>query len=164
MGVESKEVRELFDEESPIEALLGRSGNTKKRNLPYPEGTVFKIFVGCLHDDAKRAEYEHLLTTSYNCQNILEKPGDLALITIDGTFDKDGCYQVVARYAIYLGKPEEQEAINKTTTDADETITDADKMIMGDEDISPLDYRKKNTLTDPNIPVKLSSIGSRRRM
>ena len=97
MGIETKDVRELLDEEGPEEVLFGRKSS--KKLLPYPEGTVFRVFIGCLNNDEDRLEYEQLLTKSYQCQNILEKQGDLAIITIQGTFDKEGCYHVVARYA-----------------------------------------------------------------
>lgn len=99
MGIETDAVRELQDRDDPIEALFGRMRRAKAK-LPYPEGTVFKFFVGCLNDDETRERYEDLLTRSYRCQNDLKKPGDLAVLDINGTFDKDGCYHVVSRYAI----------------------------------------------------------------
>jgi hypothetical protein len=99
MGIESREVNDLANDSEPVEAFLGGRRNRKK-DLPYPEETEFRVFIGCLDDDSTRERYEALLTQSFRCQNTLENPGDLAVLTIQGTFDKEGCYHVVARYAI----------------------------------------------------------------
>ena len=40
------------------------------------------------------------LTKSFRCQNYLKNPGDLAVLDMQGTFDKEGFYHVVSRYAI----------------------------------------------------------------
>ena len=100
MGIESKEVKTLLNEDDPVETLFGQIRDRFKTELPYPPETVFRVFVGCLNDIPSRMEYEALLTKSFHCQNNLENPGDLALLTIQGSFDKEGCYHVVARYAI----------------------------------------------------------------
>lgn len=99
MGIESREAQSLKEEESPVEAMFG---NLRKREieLPYPKETVFRVFTGCLNNEADRLEYEALLTKSFQCQNILKNPGDLALLTLNGTFDKMGMYHVACRYAI----------------------------------------------------------------
>lgn len=100
MGIETKEVTELLDAEEPVEALFGKSKKrTRRSKLPYPEKTVFRMFVGCLNDEADKLEFEQLLTKSFQCQNELVESGDLAMLTLDGTFDKEGCYHVVSRYA-----------------------------------------------------------------
>ena len=97
MGIESQNIQEFSN--GPAEALLGSF--SKSRNpLIYPKETEFRIFVGCLNDEVKRLEYEQLLTRSFRCQNELTKPGDLALLNMEHTFDKDGCFHIVARYAI----------------------------------------------------------------
>ena len=94
MGFESKEAKEY---EEVTEALLG---TRKKSQLPYPEKSEFKVFVGCLDNKADRDMYESLLTKSYRCQNKLKNPGDLAMLTLHNTFDKEGYFHVVARYVI----------------------------------------------------------------
>ncbi len=97
MGIESEKIKDFSND--PAEALLGSFG--KSRNpLLYPKETEFRIFVGCLNDEAKRLEYENLLTRSFRCQNELKNPGDLALLNMEHTFDKEGCFHLVARYAI----------------------------------------------------------------
>lgn len=97
MGYESKEAIDMSkNDEGEGEALLGRF----KPKMPYPKQTEFKVFVGCLDDIVSRLEYENLLTKSYQCQNNLKKPGDLAMLTLQSTFDKEGRFHVVARYAI----------------------------------------------------------------
>lgn len=99
MGIESREAQSLKDEESPVESLFG---NLKKRAAEpiYPKETVFRVFTGCLNDEDAKLEYEALLTKSFHCQNNLKNPGDLALLTLNGTFDKMGMYHVACRYAI----------------------------------------------------------------
>lgn len=99
MGIETKAITEMLDEEGGSEALLGGRRKTRS-NLPYPPETEFRFFVGCLNDEGDRLLYESLLTKSYRCQNNLKSPGDLAVLDMQGTFDKEGCYHVVSRYAI----------------------------------------------------------------
>lgn len=100
MGVETNEVRDLQEKyDDPVEALFN-SLKRKGMPVPYPKETVFRVFVGCLNDCDDRIEYEQLLTQSFRCQNVLKKPGDLAIVKLDGTFDKDGAYHVAARYAV----------------------------------------------------------------
>ena len=99
MGIESEGIKEESNE-----PLFGKS---KKKRLPYPEETQFKFFVGCLDDEADRLEYEQLLTKSFLCQNELKKPGDLAVLDMNSSFDKQGHYHVVSRYAIIPEKEED---------------------------------------------------------
>lgn len=82
MGIETKAVNDLLNEEDGIEPLFGQR-RKNKRALPYPEETEFRFFLGCLNDEASRLEYESILTKSFRCQNVLE-----------------GFYHVVSRYAI----------------------------------------------------------------
>lgn len=99
MGIENTDVKKLANDDDPFEPLFGKF--KKDKNIgPYPPETVFRVFTGCLSDDADRLEYEQLLTKSFRCQNLLKEPGDLALVTLNGTFDKNGHYHVACRYAI----------------------------------------------------------------
>lgn len=82
MGIESKEAKQLADEQSPVEALFGSL--RKKPQLPYPEQTEFRIFTGCLDDASAKAELEALLTRSFRCQNRLKKAGDVAVLEVSG--------------------------------------------------------------------------------
>ena len=99
MGIETKAVNDLLNEEDGIEPLFGQR-RKNKRALPYPEETEFRFFLGCLNDEASRLEYESILTKSFRCQNVLKDPCDLAVLDMQGTFDKEGFYHVVSRYAI----------------------------------------------------------------
>ena len=99
MGIENDDVKKLAVDDDPFEPLFGRFKKDKDLG-PYPPETVFRVFTGCLSDELAKIEYEHLLTKSYRCQNVLKAPGDLALITLNGTFDKNGQYHVACRYAI----------------------------------------------------------------
>lgn len=99
MGIESGDIKKIENEDDPFEPLFGRF--KKDKNIgPYPPETVFRVFTGCLNDEADKLEYEDLLTKSFRCQNYLKNPGDLAMITLNGTFDKGGQYHVACRYAI----------------------------------------------------------------
>jgi len=99
MGYETKDVNDLLNSDSPVETLPGSFGKQGNSAL-LPKDAVFRVFIGCLNDDNMRLFYEELLTKSYKCQGVLKNPGDLALITMQNTFDKEGCFHVVARYAI----------------------------------------------------------------
>ena len=98
MGIESKEIQQLADDSDDAEALFG----SRRRNNGklYPDETVFRVFVGCMEDASDKLMYESLLTKSFQTNNDLRRPGDLALLEVQGTFDRDGCYRVYARYAI----------------------------------------------------------------
>lgn len=106
MGIESREPQALQNEFGEEEATFGNLGRKKWKGI-YPENTVFRVFTGCLNIPEEREEYERLLTKSFRCQNVLKNPGDLALLTLNGTFDKGGDYHVACRYAIL---PEIEEA------------------------------------------------------
>ena len=71
MGIETKAVKDLMNEEDGVEPLLGQR-RRDKRSLPYPEETEFRFFLGCLNDEATRLEYESILTKSFRCQNYLK--------------------------------------------------------------------------------------------
>jgi hypothetical protein len=102
MGIETKDVNAAFELSDPTEALAGSLGGSTKGSVTgYPKEAVFRVFVGCLNEPDKRAEYETILTRSFNCQNVLKNSGDLAIHVLQGTFDKDGYYHVAVRY-IYL--------------------------------------------------------------
>lgn len=75
----------------------GAGTNGRCRILRRPSSVSFW---GCLNDEATRLEYESILTKSFRCQNYLKNPGDLAVLDMQGTFDKEGFYHVVSRYAI----------------------------------------------------------------
>ena len=94
MGIETKAVRDLMNEEDGVEPLLGQR-RRDKRSLPYPEETEFRFFLGIAVLSDKS-----FLTKSFRCQNYLKNPGDLAVLDMQGTFDKEGFYHVVSRYAI----------------------------------------------------------------
>ena len=121
MGAESRDLASAFAE-SQGEALFGRAPSGKRGGgqLPFPKETVFRVFIGCLDDPAKREEYEALLTQSYRCQAYLKNPGDLTITSISGSFDKEGCYHVVAPYAII------PEKMDRKTPESPEDTTEAD--------------------------------------
>ena len=88
-------------------------GYTMQPDLPFPIGTVFRYYVGCLNDGVTRAEVSDLMTRSYRTQGILKNPGDIWVISETGTFDKNGLYNVVIKYAELPGAsaPAEPETV-----------------------------------------------------
>lgn len=101
MGKETAEIRATQDSaEDLFEPVPGQSGS-KNGKLGFPEKTVIRYFVGCITDEANRDELENIMTKSLSCAGEIKKPGDIYVISETGTFDRDGCYQVVVKY-LYL--------------------------------------------------------------
>ena len=101
MGKETAEIRATQDEsEDLFEPVPGRSSR-KNGKLGFPKKTVIRYFVGCITDEANRAELENIMTRSLSCAGELKDAGDIYVISESGTFDRDGCYQVVVKY-LYL--------------------------------------------------------------
>lgn len=73
----------------------------------FPEGTGVRYFSANLSDPKSRLELERLLTTSLRCQGTLKADGDVVVVSETGSFDKDGCYNVVIKY-FELRKGEQQ--------------------------------------------------------
>lgn len=65
----------------------------------FPKGTVLRIFTGNMADQGDTAVAETILTKSMNCAGDLKKPGDVAVIDKQGTFDKAGEYHLYLYYA-----------------------------------------------------------------
>ena len=70
----------------------------RKDSSPFPTGTRVKYFTANLADDSLKLRLEHILTVSLTCQGQLKKPGDIVVLGESGTFDKDGCYNVMVKY------------------------------------------------------------------
>ena len=62
------------------------------------ETTVIRYFVGCLTNESNRVILEDIMTKSLRCQDQLKKLGDILVLSEQGSFDKDGCYNVVVKY------------------------------------------------------------------
>lgn len=110
------------------EPLFGASQDriSPQSEMPFPMETVFRYYVGCLNDDVTRAEVSDLMTRSYRSQGVLKNPGDVWVISEAGTFDKNGLYNVVVKYAEIPGKaparavevvpaPAEEKTMHTTT-------------------------------------------------
>lgn len=61
-----------------------------------------RYFVGNLVDKDDVAMLENIMTTSLHCGDDLKNKGDIRVINEVGSFDKDGCYQVVVKYFEYV--------------------------------------------------------------
>ena len=70
----------------------------------FPAGTKVKFFTANLSDPKSKGTLEELLTTSLRCQGLLRANGDVVVISESGTFDKDGCYNVMIKYFEYCAE------------------------------------------------------------
>lgn len=65
---------------------------------PFPEGTMVRYYTANLSDPKSKEKLEYILTTSLKCRGVLKSNGDLVVISESGTFDKDGCYNIMVKY------------------------------------------------------------------
>ena len=79
------------------EPILGAKKN--KPWLPFPETTIIKYYTGCVTDEETRNFLSLVATNSFKCGGILTKKGDCCIISETGSFDKEGNYFVVLKYA-----------------------------------------------------------------
>lgn len=61
-------------------------------------GIKVRYFVGCLTNEDDVLMLEHIMTKSLHGGDELQNVGDIRVISEVGSFDKDGCYQVVVKY------------------------------------------------------------------
>lgn len=102
-ALELKEIQTAIDMDKDEEPRLGRK-RSKTNELGLPEGTEMRYFVACIADPENRIELERIMTKSLQCAgrgNTVKEPGDIFVINETGSFDRDGCYQVVVKY-LYL--------------------------------------------------------------
>mgnify|MGYP003302145524 CR=1 FL=1 len=100
MGAETAEIKSIQDAiDLDNEPRMGRK--RKKGPMGYPEDTEIRYFVGCITDQEHRFELEEIMTKSLQCGGELKSSGDIFVVSESGSFDKDGCYQVVVKY-LYL--------------------------------------------------------------
>lgn len=100
MGKESAEIRKVQDElgEDFYDPIFG-GGRKQERQMV--SNAEIRYFVGCITNEATRMELEDIMTKSMRCQDKKEvEPGDVWVISETGTFDKEGCYQVVVKYLV----------------------------------------------------------------
>lgn len=65
-----------------------------------PETGEWHILFGVMSDPDVRAQAEQIMTKSFQCQGVLKKAGDLAIIENSGQFNKDGDYSIFMRYVV----------------------------------------------------------------
>lgn len=82
----------------------------KKSSSPFPPETEVKYYTANLSDAGDRATLEMILTKSLRCQGVLTTPGDIVVVTESGTFDKDGCYNVMVKYLEYCAVEAQKDA------------------------------------------------------
>ena len=81
---------------------------TNAANMPaaFPPTTVVKYYTANLANVESRMRLEHILTVSLRCCGVLSKEGDIVVINESGTFDKDGCYNVMIKYFEFEAAPD----------------------------------------------------------
>lgn len=72
--------------------------SVKKSTSDFPKGTQVKYYTANLSDNSSRVLLQEILTKSLMCQGNLRNIGDVVVIQESGTFDKDGCYNVMIKY------------------------------------------------------------------
>lgn len=89
--------------EAPTLGELGGKGSLS----PFPPNTRVKFFTANLADDNSKMRLEHILTVSLRCQGVLKNVGEVVVLSETGTFDKDGCYNVMIKYLELCAAPAE---------------------------------------------------------
>lgn len=74
---------------------------------PFPPNTRVKFFTANLADENSKMRLEHILTVSLRCQGLLKNVGEVVVLSETGTFDKDGCYNVMIKYLELCAEPAE---------------------------------------------------------
>ena len=74
---------------------------------PFPTNTQVKYYTANLSDENSKLYLQHVLTVSLRCQGVLKKVGDIVVLNESGTFDKDGCYNVMIKYLELCSEPAE---------------------------------------------------------
>lgn len=81
--------------EGPIPGSLGGDPGRPPKNLPIK----VRYYVAAMDDPKDRAAVEHLMTRSLRSGDALREVGDVCIFREDNTFDKEGGYFVVVKYA-----------------------------------------------------------------
>lgn len=93
--------------ESSSEApSLGGLSN-KGSGSPFPPNTQVKYYTANLSDESSRLMLQHLMTVSLRCQGALKNVGEVIVLSETGTFDKDGCYNIMIKYLELCSEPAE---------------------------------------------------------
>jgi len=96
MGIELGQIAKSVEGISS-EPVIG--ANKSRVVLPFPDTTQIKYLTGCMSDESFREELGCIMTNSFRCGGVLKKSGDQCVITETGSFDKNGAYFVVIKYA-----------------------------------------------------------------
>ena len=101
MGIESVDIKKAADAsgdfDDSMEPTLG--GFAKKRTA-FHKHTEMRYLKGCLDEPEIRAQVEELMTRSMHSPAMPKNVGDVAVISEQRTFDKEGLYHVVIKYMI----------------------------------------------------------------
>jgi hypothetical protein len=63
-----------------------------------------RYFTGVLTNPNDVIMLEHIMTKSLHCKDQMVNPGDVMVLTEQGAFDKDGCYNIVVKYLELVDK------------------------------------------------------------
>lgn len=101
MGIETADIRKAAEAtgscDEDMEPVLGR---TSRQKSLFHKNTEMRYLKGCLDDETVRLKVEELMTRSMHSPAMPKKAGDVAVISEQGTFDKEGLYHVLIKYMI----------------------------------------------------------------
>lgn len=95
-------------------------GPMYSNNKQSMQDVIVRYFIGVLTNESDVVMIEHIMTKSLNCEDQLKNPGDVLVISEQGTFDKDGCYNVVVKYLEKV----DPGSVNKDNVNNDEDVTE----------------------------------------
>jgi hypothetical protein len=78
--------------------VIGQSQNTELEGESPSQKVIVRYFVGTLTNPDNQLMLEHIMTKSLQCKDQLTEVGDVLVLSEQGTFDKDGCYNIVVKY------------------------------------------------------------------
>jgi len=85
-------------------------GSSYKKD-PSKDDIRVRYFVGALTDENDRVLLEYIMTRSMMCKDSLDEEGDVVVLSEQGTFDKDGVYNVVVKYLELMEKAEKKDEV-----------------------------------------------------
>ncbi len=78
--------------------VIGQSQKTALDGESASQKIIVRYFVGVLTNPGNLRMLEHIMTKSLQCRDQLTEVGDVLVLSEQGTFDKDGCYNIVVKY------------------------------------------------------------------
>ena len=101
MGSESRQIKEAVEASKDFISHEEPAFGTMNAHSPIAKEAEIRYLVGCMNEPETRLQVEDLMTRSMQGRGVVKKPGDVLVVSEQGTFDKEGLYQVIVKYIIY---------------------------------------------------------------